>query len=72
MTQLQTLIEARLNDSEVKGEVRQAARQYYHELVEEDRQLNETVDLNKSVSSNEAMVLGFIEGYRSCLGSHQS
>jgi len=65
MATLEALIDKRLDDDcEDKGAIRQAARQYYLDLVREDLRLNEGVDLNECLDSNEAMVLGFLRGYR--------
>jgi len=64
------LIDKRLNDgTEDTGEARAAAKQYYLGLIEEDLQLNETVDVNESLDSNELAVLGFLKGYQACLSA---
>lgn len=72
MATLKELIDKRLDDdTEDTGEVKEAARQYYEELVAEDIQLTEDVDTNESLDSNEAMVLGSLKGYQACLNVHR-
>jgi hypothetical protein len=73
MATLEALIDERLDDDcEDQGELREAARQYYLDLVYEDLRLNEAVNLTECLDSNEGMVLGFLRGYRAALNARAS
>lgn len=68
----EALVEARLNDMgfderEHGPELRQAAKQYYLSLIEEDLENNDDVLFNECFDSAEGMTLGFIAGYEACL-----
>lgn len=65
------LIGKRLDDdTEDTGEARDAARQYYLGLIQEDRERSEGMTLNESLDGNELAVIGFLAGYEACLRSH--
>jgi hypothetical protein len=71
----EALVEKRLDDigfdeREHGSELRDAAKQYYLSLIDEDLENNEDVLFNECFDSAEGMTLGFVAGYEACLRNH--
>lgn len=72
----EALVEKRLNDMgfderEHGSELREAAKQYYMSLIQEDLVNSEDVLFNECFDNAEGMTLGFVAGYEACLKFHK-
>ena len=70
----EALVDERLNDMgfderEHGPELRDAAKAYYLELLQEHLDNAEDVVVNEYFDTSEGMVLGFVAGYEACLKS---